>query len=57
MGRYFSQNGKIYLSGLEEAKEVSVNQPENVAYVSQTTLSVDETKDIISELTESFQVL
>ena len=40
MGRYFSQNGKIYLvQDLEEAKEVSVNQPENVAYVSQTTLS------------------
>ena len=55
MGRYFSQNGKIYLvQDLDEAKEVSVNQPENVAYVSQTTLSVDETKDIISELTEKF---
>ena len=53
MGRYFSQNGKIYLvQDLDEAKEVSVNQPENVAYVSQTTLSVDETKDIIDELTE-----
>ena len=55
MGSYFSQNGKIYLvQDLDEAKEVSVNQPENVAYVSQTTLSVDETKDIIAELTEKF---
>ena len=55
MGRYFSQNGKIYLvQDLDEAKEVSVNQPENVAYVSQTTLSVDETKDIINELMKRF---
>ena len=55
MGRYFSQNGRIYLvQDLDEAKEVSINQPENVAYVSQTTLSVDETKDIINELTKKF---
>ncbi len=55
MGRYFSQNGKIYLvQDLEEAKEVSVNQPENLAYVTQTTLSVDETKDIINELMKRF---
>ena len=55
MGRYFSHNGKIYLvQDLEEAKEVSVNQPENLAYVTQTTLSVDETKDIINELMKRF---
>ena len=55
MGRYFSQDGEIFLvQDLEGAKEVSVNQPKNVAYVTQTTLSVDETKDIISELTRKF---
>ena len=55
MGRYFSDNGKIYLvQDLDEAKEISVNQPNNLAYVSQTTLSVDETKDIIDELSSKF---
>ena len=47
MGRYSSENGNIYLvQDIDEAKKVSVNQPNNLAYVSQTTLSVDETKDI-----------
>ena len=55
MGRYSSENGNIYLvQDLDEAKKVSVNQPDNLAYVSQTTLSVDETKDIINELTSKF---
>ena len=55
MGRYSSKNGNIYLvQDLDEAKKVSVNQPNNLAYVSQTTLSVDETKDIINELTSKF---
>ena len=46
MGRYFSEDGKIYLvQDLEEAMQVSVSQPENLAYVTQTTLSVDETKE------------
>ena len=55
MGRYFSKDGKIYLvQDLEEAMQVSVSQPENLAYVTQTTLSVDETKDIINELTRKF---
>ena len=55
MGRYSSENGNIYLvQDLDEAKKVSVNQPNNLAYVSQTTLSVDETKDIINELTSKF---
>tara|TARA_Y100001936_G_scaffold167736_1_gene163934 strand:- start:1146 stop:2093 length:948 start_codon:yes stop_codon:yes gene_type:complete len=55
MGRYSSENGNIYLvQDLDEAKKVSVNQPNNLAYVSQTTLSVDETKDIINELISKF---
>ena len=55
MGRYSSKDGKIYLvQDLEEAMQVSVSQPENLAYVTQTTLSVDETKDIINELTRKF---
>ena len=55
MGRYSSENGNIYLvQDIDEAKKVSVNQPNNLAYVSQTTLSVDETKDIINELTSKF---
>lgn len=55
MGRYSSENGNIYLvQDKDEAKKVSVNQPNNLAYVSQTTLSVDETKDIINELISKF---
>ena len=55
MGRYSSENGNIYLvQDIDEAKKVSVNQPNNLAYVSQTTLSVDETKDIINELISKF---
>ena len=55
IGRYSSENGNIYLvQDIDEAKKVSVNQPNNLAYVSQTTLSVDETKDIINELISKF---
>ena len=55
MGRYSSENGNIYLvQDKDEAKKVSVNQPNNLAYVSQTTLSVDENKDIINELISKF---
>ena len=58
MGRYFSKDGKIYLvQDLEEAMEVSVSQPENLAYVTQTTLSVDEKNDIINEFKSKFQNL
>ena len=38
----------------EEAEELEVPDPERVAYISQTTLSVDETRSIINKLRERF---
>jgi 4-hydroxy-3-methylbut-2-enyl diphosphate reductase len=39
---------------VEEARMVEVSDPGNVSYLSQTTLSVDETNQIINELRERF---
>jgi 4-hydroxy-3-methylbut-2-enyl diphosphate reductase len=38
----------------EQARTITVPNPERVAYVTQTTLSIDETKDIIAALRERF---
>ena len=56
MGRHInSENSNIYLvQNEEEAKEINVNNKENLALVTQTTLSVDETKSIISILQKRF---
>jgi 4-hydroxy-3-methylbut-2-enyl diphosphate reductase len=42
---------------LEEARTVQVEDPEQVAYLSQTTLSVDETNEIIAALRERFPAI
>jgi len=56
MGRHInSENSNIYLvQNEEEAEEINVNNKENLALVTQTTLSVDETKSIISILQKRF---
>ena len=57
MGRYTSNKklGQIYLvENLQQAKTLEVTQPEHIAYVTQTTLSVDDTKVIINLLKERF---
>ncbi len=56
MGRHInSENSTIYLvQNEEEAEEINVNNLENLALVTQTTLSVDETKSIISILKHRF---
>ena len=41
---------------LEQARTVAVPNPELVAYVTQTTLSIDETKDIVAALRARFLV-
>lgn len=47
--------GDIYLvDSVEEASTLTLNQPEHVAYATQTTLSLDDTKDIIEELRRRF---
>lgn len=47
--------GTIYLvDSVAEAQAIKVGQPERVAYVTQTTLSMDDTRDIIHALRERF---
>lgn len=47
--------GAIYLvDSVEEARSVAVSRPEKVAYVTQTTLSMDDTREIIEELRRRF---
>ncbi len=47
--------GKVILVGsVEEARKVAVPDPERVAAVTQTTLSVDDTRDIMDTLKERF---
>ena len=52
MGRI---NGTVYLvSNVTDAKTIMVENPNKLAYVTQTTLSVDDTRDIILELERRF---
>ncbi len=57
MGQYASQTGGMYLvetpEDVEGLKQV-VKDPTHLHYVSQTTLSVDETADVIEELRRVF---
>ena len=47
--------GSIYLvDSVKEAQAIEVNQPQKIAYVTQTTLSMDDTRDIINELRQRF---
>lgn len=60
MGQYDSKKGGMYL--VEKPEDVvglveKVKQPGNLHYVSQTTLSVDETSDVIDELRRVFPAI
>jgi 4-hydroxy-3-methylbut-2-enyl diphosphate reductase len=44
----------VLVETLEQARIVAVPNPELLAYVTQTTLSIDETKDIVAALRERF---
>jgi len=44
----------IVVESVEEAEEISVPDPDKVAYVTQTTLSVDDTKEILEALKGRF---
>ncbi len=49
------EEGAILLvENVEEAETVEVDDPENLAYITQTTLSVDDTIEIISALRRRF---
>ena len=56
LGRFpHDSKGKIYLVESEiDAKNIEIDQPSNLAMVTQTTLSVDDTKSIINILKKRF---
>ena len=56
MGQFDSSNGgNIYLvQSKEEAETIKIRDPENVSFVTQTTLSVDDTQEIIMILKQRF---
>ena len=44
----------LLIETLEQAESVEVRDPDNLAYVTQTTLSMDDTADIVQALTKRF---
>ncbi|WP_025738682.1 4-hydroxy-3-methylbut-2-enyl diphosphate reductase [Salinivibrio socompensis] len=55
MGQYASETGGMYLvETSEDVHTLKVSDPDNLHYVSQTTLSVDETADVIDTLRQVF---
>ena len=56
MGQYnTSSGGRIYLvQSIQEAKEIEVQDAKNISFVTQTTLSVDDTQEIIKVLQKRF---
>jgi 4-hydroxy-3-methylbut-2-en-1-yl diphosphate reductase len=47
--------GTVYvLSSVEEVEQLKVKDPEHVAYVTQTTLSIDDTRDVVNALKARF---
>ena len=50
--------GHIHLvEDIEQARSIDVTQPENLAYTTQTTLSVDDTRDIVATLRGRFPAM
>jgi 4-hydroxy-3-methylbut-2-enyl diphosphate reductase len=60
MGQWQAEagQGRIYLvEDVEDANRLEIQQPDNVAYTTQTTLSVDETRDVIAALQAKYPAL
>jgi 4-hydroxy-3-methylbut-2-en-1-yl diphosphate reductase len=59
MGRFdTSSGGRMYLVGSEEdVQALEVHDPANLAFVTQTTLSVDDTAEIVAALRRRFPLL
>ncbi len=55
MGQYKNTDGGIYLvESPEDVNQLEVKDPKNLHYMSQTTLSVDDTADVIEALRQKF---
>jgi len=55
LGQYEGQGGRMYLvETLADVTKLVVQNPDNLAYVSQTTLSMDDTAEIIAALRKRF---
>ena len=59
LGRFpEGSSGKMYLvEDVDQAKDIKINQPDNLCLVTQTTLSVSDTKEIIRELKNRFPLI
>lgn len=58
LGQYDADKSGMYL--IEDASQVDnlpIQQPDNVSFVTQTTLSVDETRDVIEALREHYPAI
>ena len=57
MGQWQAEagQGRIYLvEDVADARQLDIAQPDNVAFTTQTTLSVDETRDVIEALKQKY---
>ena len=59
MGRYDTKHGgEIYLvEDEEDARQLQVNNPEQLSFVTQTTLSMDDTSKVIDALRDTFPAI
>jgi 4-hydroxy-3-methylbut-2-enyl diphosphate reductase len=59
LGQYTAQErGRIYLvESVEDAESIEVKDPDNLAFVTQTTLSIDDTAEIIAVLRRRFPAI
>ncbi|WDE06570.1 4-hydroxy-3-methylbut-2-enyl diphosphate reductase [Thalassomonas viridans] len=58
MGQYESEQGGIYLvESAEDVQKLEVKNPEELYFCSQTTLSVDDTSDVIDALQAKFPAI
>lgn len=59
LGQYdHAQGGNIYLvESIDDISKLQINNPQKLAYVTQTTLSVDDTRQIIDELHKQFPAI
>ncbi len=60
MGQWLAEGGRanIYLvEDVEDVAALAVSQPDSVAYTTQTTLSVDETRDVVGALRQKYPAI